>query len=622
MNASIHFREDCVMDKSNLGKVPIISLAAYNTLLLHAEKINNGQHDFAPVLQRELRDKLSIDDTELLINELITTADSKFLNQMQLFLSQFPFIVEGAEGARYQLVKQGNFCELDLIEQSTEFDINENFAQNEDTQTEIDSRFGQKHKSYGVYTEDEYNALNADAPIKFNHLNIVIKSNDVVAIDGFFDCKRLDTAYLRFCKIMNSIDSTLYPKLAGWDFIPAKKINCVTDEHGIKIWLNEKDEFLFSDSSNNQPADDCLVVDRGEDQYYFFGYFHLYSTPQKNSTAPESSVNGKLEMDSQFKPSNLPVRTHIDNLLSDNESNALSIEDSQDELAASMEIATEIKQIDSLLTNVKEMTLDTRAERIRQLQADVQHGIIEIGFELIAAKKQVGHGSWAQWLQKEFEWSQRTANRFMAIAERFGNSKLDNAVQFKASTLQAMLALPEGDEHAFIEAQAALGKPIENQSAREVQVAIKKWKKDKTKKISPLQDNEISLFADDAKIIDQTPSDSSVTKDAEVEYENQNIHSDLNSSKLKNVLPFSKDDQQTESPNNEKNLQSETLTIDFSEKQSDNDDLITKRAETKKLLNEIATLIQTATNTELTYTIQTLNSICNVLSEKFFDDRR
>ena len=93
------------MDKSNLGKVAIISLAAYNTLLLHAEKINNGQHDFAPVLQRELRDKLSIDDTELLINELITTADSKFLNQMQLFLSQFLFIVEGAEGARYQLVK-------------------------------------------------------------------------------------------------------------------------------------------------------------------------------------------------------------------------------------------------------------------------------------------------------------------------------------------------------------------------------------------------------------------------------------------------------------------------------------------------------------------------------------
>ena len=42
---------------------------------------------------------------------------------------------------------------------------------------------------------------------------------------------------------------------------------------------------------------------------------------------------------------------------------------------------------------VEEITLETRADRIRQLQADVQRGIIEIGFELIAAKKEIGHGS-------------------------------------------------------------------------------------------------------------------------------------------------------------------------------------------------------------------------------------
>ena len=40
---------------------------------------------------------------------------------------------------------------------------------------------------------------------------------------------------------------------------------------------------------------------------------------------------------------------------------------------------------------------------IRHLQADVQRGIIEIGFELLAAKSQVRHGGWADWLQKEFE---------------------------------------------------------------------------------------------------------------------------------------------------------------------------------------------------------------------------
>lgn len=119
------------------------------------------------------------------------------------------------------------------------------------------------------------------------------------------------------------------------------------------------------------------------------------------------------------------------------------------------------------------ITLEDRANKIRQLQADVQRGIVEIGFELIAAKKEIGHGGWADWLATNFDWTQQTANRFMRVSERFG--KLNNVVQFKPSTLQAMLSLPEGDEEAFIEAQADKGKPIESQSAREVKAAVKDW---------------------------------------------------------------------------------------------------------------------------------------------------
>ena len=119
------------------------------------------------------------------------------------------------------------------------------------------------------------------------------------------------------------------------------------------------------------------------------------------------------------------------------------------------------------------VTLEDRANRIRQLQADVQRGIIEIGFELIAAKKEIGHGGWADWLATNFDWTQQTANRFMRVSERFG--KLNNVVEFKPSTLQAMLALPEGDETAFIEAQADKGKSVDDLSARDVQKAVKEW---------------------------------------------------------------------------------------------------------------------------------------------------
>ena len=69
----------------------------------------------------------------------------------------------------------------------------------------------------------------------------------------------------------------------------------------------------------------------------------------------------------------------------------------------------------------------------------------------------------------------------MAIAKRFGKTKLISVLS--TTTLIKMLALPEGDEEAFIEAQSQAGNPVENQSAREVQAAVKQWKKDKQKKV-------------------------------------------------------------------------------------------------------------------------------------------
>lgn len=140
---------------------------------------------------------------------------------------------------------------------------------------------------------------------------------------------------------------------------------------------------------------------------------------------------------------------------------------------------TEVTQVTDISTVepapvVEVVTLADRANRIRKLQADVQRGIIEIGNELIAAKEQVGHGNWSAWLDKEFSWTQRTANNFMRVAERFG--KMENVFQFQPSALQAMLALPEGDEQEFIDAQAAAGTPVEKQSAREIKRNVKEFK--------------------------------------------------------------------------------------------------------------------------------------------------
>ena len=164
--------------------------------------------------------------------------------------------------------------------------------------------------------------------------------------------------------------------------------------------------------------------------------------------------------------------------------NTLPVEDSQKEMVVLMTITNAVANAENIVDDVTVLTLDERANRIRQLQANVQRGIIQIGFELIAAKEQVEHGNWAEWLQKEFEWSQRTANRFMAVAERFGNSEL-------------------GDEEKFIEEQAQTGHPVEAQSARDVQKSVKEWNKRKTSKTPVVEMSSTTEEAETHEISEQ-----------------------------------------------------------------------------------------------------------------------
>ena len=64
--------------------------------------------------------------------------------------------------------------------------------------------------------------------------------------------------------------------------------------------------------------------------------------------------------------------------------------------------------------------LKIAAARIRALSERMTMNIISIGVELIAAKNMLGHGQFGPWLEAEFRWSERTAERFMQAAEVFG----------------------------------------------------------------------------------------------------------------------------------------------------------------------------------------------------------
>ena len=189
----------------------------------------------------------------------------------------------------------------------------------------------------------------------------------------------------------------------------------------------------------------------------------------------------------------------------------------------------------------------------------------------------------------------------MRVAERFG--KLNDGVQFKSSTLQEMLALPEGDEIAFIEAQVAAGKPVENQSKREVRESVKQWKEAKSKEVSVIEANELSLFAGEDEVVEQSQRVGESEEDTVIE---------SNSAPIQNTELTS-----TPTEESEDAIAPAEPIQSFNDEENFRTELEKKRAETQKLLDEISMLIQTAAATKLEETIRELKSIRDVLNANF-----
>ena len=185
---------------------------------------------------------------------------------------------------------------------------------------------------------------------------------------------------------------------------------------------------------------------------------------QKKSTTAEIPAAGKLSND----------ETPADENTAKIENTAEITQTLVEEISAPVTIDVDAKIV----------TLDQRADRIRKLAADVQRGIIEIGTELIAAKAEIGHGGWSDWLKENFDWTDRTAQNFMRVAERFGKS--ENVFGFKPSTLIQMLALPVGSEDEFIAQQADAGKHVNEMSARDVKNAVKEFNRQRDEELNTL----------------------------------------------------------------------------------------------------------------------------------------
>jgi hypothetical protein len=100
--------------------------------------------------------------------------------------------------------------------------------------------------------------------------------------------------------------------------------------------------------------------------------------------------------------------------------------------------------IDGGLDNI---SLEARAQRIRDLVSVARGCIIEIGRELIAASEsdEIKHRGWEEWLISEFGWSDVTARKHMRVARAFhwkSGSQSSEPLTIEASALY-LLSAPE-----------------------------------------------------------------------------------------------------------------------------------------------------------------------------------
>jgi hypothetical protein len=89
------------------------------------------------------------------------------------------------------------------------------------------------------------------------------------------------------------------------------------------------------------------------------------------------------------------------------------------------------------------------AEQVEQYTHRAVEAAIECGRRLVAVKARLGHGKWSHWLGQSFDYDQRTAERYMSLAEYAG------AIANQPTITRALAVIADIRE----EERAAEGKP-------------------------------------------------------------------------------------------------------------------------------------------------------------------
>jgi len=130
--------------------------------------------------------------------------------------------------------------------------------------------------------------------------------------------------------------------------------------------------------------------------------------------------------------------------------------------------------------------IGTLTTEILILKQQTAQNLIEIGKRLVIVKDNLPHGEWGKWLKEKVDFTDRTAQRFMKVANEFSNTTALS--DLPKSKVFALLDLPGEEREEFVKSN-----PVSEMSTRELQEAIKAQKKaekraaDAEKKASALE---------------------------------------------------------------------------------------------------------------------------------------
>ena len=141
-------------------------------------------------------------------------------------------------------------------------------------------------------------------------------------------------------------------------------------------------------------------------------------------------------------------------------------------------MAFDISKFSGSMAIGRPRTIEAVTEEIIEIKQRVSEDFMELGQRLCEAKELLPHGQWLPWLEEKVQFSERTAQKFMALAREYAaNPQL--AADLGSEKAFALLALPEAEREEFVsQPQTVNGKtkPAADLSRREFAQAVRQTK--------------------------------------------------------------------------------------------------------------------------------------------------